>query len=148
MIRGSNSVELPSFASGTVEPNGYPPSPPSQPSQPPKKEKQPLLSPASEEIPRYGGTGGGDGGNNNNNNSYHITKSKSVQNLINHIQDDKAITDHLDRAVPLEQILVAPNIEEVGDVAIALSRFVNTRGLSASQSIIGTYATQLTCTFI
>lgn len=53
------------------------------------------------------------------------------------IEDDKAITDHLDAAVPLEQILVKANVVDETDVAISLANIVNVNGLSATKSLIG-----------
>jgi len=52
------------------------------------------------------------------------------------IEDDKAITDHLEGAVPLEQILVRPNLGDE-NLQVELTRFVNTHGLSAVSSVIG-----------
>jgi len=54
------------------------------------------------------------------------------------IEDDKAITDHLDGAVSIENILVLPNIADANLVQ-ELTRFVNgENGLSAVKSAIGT----------
>jgi len=53
------------------------------------------------------------------------------------IEDDKAITDHLDGAVEIDSILVKANIVDETNVALALANNVNSYGLSASKSTIG-----------
>eukprot|EP01113_Clastostelium_recurvatum_P040721 TRINITY_DN635_c0_g1_i1.p1 TRINITY_DN635_c0_g1~~TRINITY_DN635_c0_g1_i1.p1 ORF type:complete len:706 (+),score=230.23 TRINITY_DN635_c0_g1_i1:77-2194(+) len=54
-------------------------------------------------------------------------------------QDDTAITDHLDGAVELAQLIVPANVEEdpTKDLALSIQRVVNTSGLSATKSVFG-----------
>lgn len=84
-----------------------------------------------------GGSGGGKKNNDNFNNNHSKTRDGTTSNTIE-IQDDKAITDHLDGAVEIDSILVQANILDEANVAVALANSVNSYGLSASKSMIGT----------
>eukprot|EP00026_Physarum_polycephalum_P003919 Phypoly_transcript_03936.p1 GENE.Phypoly_transcript_03936~~Phypoly_transcript_03936.p1 ORF type:complete len:695 (+),score=150.76 Phypoly_transcript_03936:149-2233(+) len=59
-------------------------------------------------------------------------------NLIAEIEDDRAITDMLEGAVSLNDLLVKPNLPlNVADLPKELMRLVNTDGLSAKKSAVG-----------